>query len=146
VRAEIDTESAVDADQRLALGFIPEDGSDQTGFPAFTAPCAQVLIENHSPTRPGLESIGGADFSARGVRTGPADHHHKPSFHSPDRAHLYAGRLQPHHIDPSGAGEHAELTANAPFRIRNSEPGHFFHFIILKEPCKFINSFGTEKF
>jgi len=74
--------AALDADIRLPVHRVPEDGPDDTGVTAESAACAFVFQKAYSPCFDLDQSFFRAGFHARSVFAAAADDDGKPFAHA----------------------------------------------------------------
>jgi len=133
VRAVFSAVSAVDADHRLVAFIVPVDRPDLAGLAALTAPEAKVHVQLHPAALQGLQRAVRAGFRTGRVLAGPANDDYEPPFHAAGGLNPDAGPGQPCLAEPSGAGKHAALAADAPFRIAYDQP-----LLVLRHRCFLI--------
>ena len=124
VGAEIDAESALDADHRLVGLTVPVYGAHDAGLGTAAAPDALLLPKAYAPAFLRHQGSRGTGPGARGILACPADNHYESPLHAAVGPDTDAGLGQARLVQSPGAGEHAALAPDAALLIDNCQSFH----------------------
>jgi hypothetical protein len=113
------TKSAMPADERFVIIFIPENRIHDAGLDACAAAGTALGLQEHAAALAKHERIFRAGAGAWGIYAGPADRQHETVLHTSGRLYTYAGFCKTDIIVNTRACEHAALTAYAFVRVQN---------------------------